>query len=108
MNSDSQHQEPAKPTAAQVTGNIDADLRRAFDAGTVTLRPEHVLARVALELDSEGWREISEIITAAVARVVETSRKSRERIADSAEKPIRASVGLMLFEMPPEEPARSR
>jgi AcrR family transcriptional regulator len=93
-------------TAALVTGNIDADLRRAFDAGTVTLRPEHVLARVALELDSEGWREISDILTAAIDKAIERSRASRARLADSAEKPIRASAALMLFELPPEEPFR--
>jgi hypothetical protein len=39
---------------------------------------------------------------ATLDKVVETSRNSRARLADSAERPIRATGGLMLFELPPE------
>jgi hypothetical protein len=55
-----------------------------------------------LELDGKGWREISKILAATLDKVVETSRNSRARLADSAERPIRATGGLMLFELPPE------
>jgi hypothetical protein len=54
-----------------------------------------------LELDGKGWREISKILAATLDKVVETSRNSRARLADSAEGPIRATGGLMLFEPMP-------
>jgi hypothetical protein len=54
-----------------------------------------------LELDGKGWRDLEDP-RATLDKVVETSRNSRARLADSAERPIRATGGLMLFELPPE------
>lgn len=84
----------------RVASGLEGELVEALEAGTFTLRPEHVLARLPMSLDEEGWREVSDLLEKAMADVLDAYERSTERLADSGELPMRATAGLALFEMP--------
>jgi AcrR family transcriptional regulator len=86
--------------AARVANGLQAELGESLEAGTLSLRPEHVLVRMPMNLDEEGWREVSDLLEQAMADVLDVYERSAERLADSGEAPMRATAGLALFEMP--------
>jgi AcrR family transcriptional regulator len=83
-----------------VADGLEQELAEALDAGTFSLRPEHVIARMPMNLDEEGWREVGDLLEKAVEEVLDISGRSAERLADSGEAPMRATAGVVLFEMP--------
>lgn len=85
---------------ARVTNLLDQEAREALEASTFILRPEYVLARVPMDLDEEGWREISDLLQNATDDVLDAIGRSQDRLADSGERPIRATAGVLFFEMP--------
>lgn len=89
-----------KKVAAYIAANLDEELRHAFEADTVTLRPEHVLVRMPAQLDEKGWREISALLERAMDETIKLIEDSHDRLAETAETPIRATAGLLFFEVP--------
>ena len=86
---------------APIINVLEGEAGEAREAGTFNLRPEHVLARVPMDLDEEGWREISGLLQNATDDVLDAIGRSQDRLADSGEWPIRATAGVLFFEMPP-------
>jgi hypothetical protein len=85
---------------ARVANGLEGELAEALEAGTFSLRPEHVIARLPMNLDEEGWREVSDLLEKAMADVLDVAVRSAERLADSGGPPMRATAGLALFELP--------
>jgi AcrR family transcriptional regulator len=79
---------------------LDQEAGEALEAGTFHLRPEHVVVRAPMDLDEAGWREISDILQSALGGMLDAIDRSQDRLATSGERPIRATAGLLLFEMP--------
>jgi len=86
--------------ATTVVSILEHESDEALEAGTFNLRPEHVLVRVPMDLDEEGWREISDVLQTAMHELLDAMGRSQDRLADSGERPIRATAGLLFFEMP--------
>jgi DNA-binding transcriptional ArsR family regulator len=77
-----------------------ANAADAIERGTMMARSDHYLVRHALNVDEEGWSELSEAFGALMERVFDIKASSAERMTDSGEKPIRALAFENLFEMP--------
>jgi predicted transcriptional regulator len=86
--------------ATMIFSTLEQEAEEALEASTFNLRLEHVLARVPMDLDEEGWREISDVLQDAMHELLEALDRSQARLADSGERPIRATAGLLFFEMP--------
>jgi hypothetical protein len=54
----------------------------------------------SLVVDAQGWREISAVIAKALDRISIAHEKSTERLGDSGEEGISATVALASFESP--------
>lgn len=80
---------------------ILADAARAFEAGTFDSRDDRHLSHDLLHLDEQGWRELTELQDAALARTLAIKAESAERLAASGEAGVHASVALACFEVPP-------
>jgi DNA-binding transcriptional ArsR family regulator len=77
-----------------------ANAADAIERGTMTARDDHYLVRHALNVDEQGWSELSEAFGGLMERVFEVKQASADRMKDSGEKPIRALAFENLFEMP--------
>jgi len=82
-------------------GQISDVVNRAAGQGGFS-KPESYLARQAVALDEDGFREASEAITALLARVGEIEADAKARIRKGAAE-VPAVVVAMLFDTP--EPA---
>src|SRR4051812_41309779 len=92
-------------TAANLSQLSDVVNRAAAQGGFG--RPESYLARQAVALDEQGFRDVSEAITELLARVREIEEDSQRRIRGGADE-VAAVVGLMLFDAPePVAPEKS-
>lgn len=91
-------------TLAETTVALySADAAHALEIGTLLKRTDHHLTRHALVVDSEGWREATEVFMEAYERISQIKVDSAERMAESDEKPTRILSYLSLFEMPAEQ-----
>jgi len=55
-----------------------------------------------LELDEQGWKTLIARLDEAFHAAVEEQERARERMAESGEEPIPATVALLGFESPKE------
>ncbi|HYP54965.1 MAG TPA: winged helix-turn-helix domain-containing protein [Solirubrobacterales bacterium] len=79
--------------------SIAGDVDDAVGANTVGSRDNH-LSRTLLMLDAEGWKESNALLDQTLEALLLIREKSAARIADSDERPIRATVSMMEFELP--------
>jgi DNA-binding transcriptional ArsR family regulator len=81
-----------------------ADAATAIDSGSLGQRPDHHLTRLPIQVDEEGWKELSELQAESFERAMEIEAASAERLsADPESAGIPARVISMFFEMPPAE-----
>ena len=85
-----------------VVHRIVAESAIAAEEGTLDARADSHYSHVHLLLDEEGWRRAGEILDQALAEIIELRDRSEERLDQGGEKRIRATVGMLFFEMPPE------
>lgn len=85
--------------ARAVAQEAFAEAAISLDAGTFCERADHVIARVALMLDEDGWTKVHDALAWALEQTVEAQAESVERLGPDL-KGIPASVDLMLFERP--------
>lgn len=85
---------------AQQLRLIEADNRRAVDAGTAARRDESTMARMSMVLDEEGWQEISAIVIDAVHAVLEARERSGARQRETGLGGFNAMATFTFFEMP--------
>ena len=67
-------------------------------------RPDAIdrhLSRTLLILDKQGWAETGELLAGTLEGLLIIREKCTTRRAESDERPIRASVSMMQFELPP-------
>ncbi len=90
----------------QVLHHFVADAGTALNAGTMTATSDHHHARVPLEVDDAGWRDLGEAFAELQARIFEIHGESANRRAagESGEsRPISSLISF--FELP--QPARN-
>lgn len=75
-------------------------IRDAVVEGTFDDDVERHLSWMALELNRECVRELSELLDDLLARLPDLQRKARRQMEESGEKPIATTVGLASFRSP--------
>jgi len=76
------------------------DATTAIEKGTFDKRPDRVLTRTSLLLDSEGFTRLSEGTERFLETMFEEQAASAARMNKSGEEPIHAVAATALFEMP--------
>jgi DNA-binding transcriptional ArsR family regulator len=82
------------------------DVTKAIERGTFDNRPDRHLTRTPLLLDSQGFARLSKLMDELLEAVLEEQAASAERREKSAEEPIHAVAGTVLFAMPNPQGAR--
>ncbi|MGD9735559.1 MAG: hypothetical protein AB7V58_08135 [Solirubrobacterales bacterium] len=68
---------------------------------TFESRMDRHLSWLAMEVDEQGWSEMTDLLNGVLEGVTEIHRESRERLDASGERPIRTTWGQLHFESPP-------
>lgn len=80
----------------------------AMIAGTFDSRTDRHLSWIPVKrLDEVGWSDLAATLRRTFDEVEGIRRESEERLEDSGEDAISATVGLLLFESPPAQPGAS-
>lgn len=79
-----------------ITGEVD----RSIDEGSFDARDDRHLVRAPLFLDEQGWREIDQILDAALNAALAARDRSAERLRKSGETPLEALLAYYFFQMP--------
>lgn len=81
------------------------DVARAWAAGTFQARTDAHTSRAPYRVDEQGWRELNEILDAALAASREVEVRSAERLAEAGDGALGIPVRMAMFciEMPPGE-----
>jgi len=73
---------------------------RAIDGGTFDARLDRHVVNLHLDLDEDGWLEVSQIVVDAQARIESVEQQAANRTPDPAER-FRATASLLSYESPP-------
>jgi len=92
------------PIVETIIQQIAEDAGRSVAEGKFNLRPDRHLSRCPIELDGQGWDEVTKVLDAALPRVLEAHAKSRERACESGEELMPARVVIMQFPLGRPEP----
>jgi DNA-binding transcriptional ArsR family regulator len=84
------------------------DVSSAIRGGTFEARPDRHLSRSALELDEEGWKELSALLGSALEESEKIEKRSAERLKRNDRKAVPVRVVMMHFESPAPEPKAKR
>jgi hypothetical protein len=82
---------------------IAGDLDEAVQTQTVDAVDRH-LSRTLLTLDGEAWEESNALLDDTLEKLLGIREKATMRMAETGEEPIRASVSIMHFQLPPRQP----
>ena len=83
---------------------INADIRKAFEAGTFEAREDRHISRVVSPVDEQGWRELIQIQEDALKASFAVHAASAERLAESGEEGLAAMSAMICCELPPRAP----
>jgi hypothetical protein len=77
-------------------------MEEARAAGTLESRPDRTQAQLAIWLDEQGWRELSECMNGTLEECMEIQERARQRLEGSSSEAeaFGANVFLTAFEMP--------
>lgn len=92
------------PIVTGVLRLIAGDLNEAVRADTVDTVDNH-LSRSLLNLDGQGWDESRALLNKTLKKLLAIREKATMRMAETGEKPVRTSVSIMHFQLPPRGPA---
>jgi hypothetical protein len=87
------------------------DVSSAIRGGTFEARSDRHLSRSVLELDEEGWKELSELLGSTLEETEKIEKRSAERLKANEGNdgnPVPVRVVLMHFESPPPEPKANK
>lgn len=87
---------------AQWLRAVLAEAGRALVTGEVSERNDQYTARVALQLDERGWRELVEVHAETLDAVKGLRKEAAKRVAESGEEPMEATSVQMCFEILPD------
>lgn len=82
-------------------GSLNNAIREALEAGTFDSRTDRHLSNVTLDLDEAGWREANALLNSCLERLMQIGVESQGR---DGKPTIRATFGLMGFEVPSKRP----
>ncbi len=85
------------PIAVTILRMISRDLASSFEAGLFDETPDIHVTRTPLKLDQEGWSEVAAVLVRSLEEVNEIGLKSSERLEDSDEAPVAATVAILNF-----------
>jgi DNA-binding transcriptional ArsR family regulator len=92
--------EGRKAFAENIITLYAANATSALEAGTLIGRTDHHLTRVAMNMDEEGWDEMTAAYMELYERVTEIQTTAAERMGESDEAPMRVVSFQSLFEVP--------
>jgi DNA-binding transcriptional ArsR family regulator len=78
---------------------IIADAALAVESGMLSSRADVQMARIPLQVDEQGWREIRDLYTATLDASLAAAARSAERLEEDGGEGFRALAVAMLFEM---------
>lgn len=101
---------PRLPLSESTRGHALASvLRRIVERGSAALRagtlgkgPHHEASCESMLLDRQGWEETQAILEEAAERISSAKAKATQRLAQSGQPGISATVALAAFEAAPE------
>lgn len=76
---------------------LNQAVKQAFAAGTFDSRVDRHLSNLSVNLDEQGWREASDLLTKCLKGLIQISAEAEGRKGNPA---MRATFGLMGFESP--------
>jgi DNA-binding transcriptional ArsR family regulator len=79
------------------------DVSDAIEAGTFEARADRHLSNRPMELDDEGWSELTALLAETVAEAESIESRSSARLRDSGEQGISTKLVAMQFESPRDE-----
>lgn len=89
------------PISQAVLHALVARAESAVHRGTFDSRVDRHLSWLAMELDEQGWSEITAVLNGVLETVSEIHRESKARLAASGDTPLRTTWGQLHFESPP-------
>lgn len=93
--------EESNQNAAHIAQLEVADMAASLEAGKMVERPDHALIRFPLDLDEEGFAELSRLMDETLDRIYEIQETTVSRTEGAPEeRSIPAMAHLNLFEIP--------
>lgn len=92
------------PISQAVLHALVARSESAVHHDTFDSRPDRHLSWLALEVDGQGWSEMTTVLNGVLDTVSTIHRESKARLGESGERPIRTTWGQLHFESPPLAP----
>ena len=86
--------------AETVVAMFAANFSRAIETETYLTRKDNHLTRRAINVDGEGWEELTGAYMDLYERVAEIEATAAERMAETDQKPVRVVSFQALFEIP--------
>jgi DNA-binding transcriptional ArsR family regulator len=78
-----------------------SDASASLSTGAFDDRPTRHLSRTSIKLDDKGWRQVAGILEGALEAILREQGAAGQRLKDSGEPGISASVNLLFFEKAP-------
>ena len=70
----------------------------ALRSGSLDTRADSHMSWVPMDLDPEGWHEVTAVLAETLGKIQEIKARSVERLSDSGEEGFTAMVSMMAFE----------
>jgi DNA-binding transcriptional ArsR family regulator len=88
--------------ASSIIRDLVGRMTKALLAGTFTAREDFHITWTPVKLDEQGWTEVISILATAFQKVGDVEVRAAERMAESGEDGLVATVALAGFESPRE------
>ena len=79
---------------------LSDQVQNALEAGTFDARPDSHLSWWPMRLDQHGWAKVVAAVDGLFGFAFEVQEDAKLRMADSGERPVRATLALTAFESP--------
>jgi DNA-binding transcriptional ArsR family regulator len=77
-----------------------ADASCAFSSGSFGDRPDHHISRMAMQVDEEGWAQLSDLYSATLQEAYKIKAQARERLTEAGETGTSVLAFTTFFELP--------
>ncbi|HEU4737914.1 MAG TPA: TetR/AcrR family transcriptional regulator [Solirubrobacterales bacterium] len=98
-----QTEEERKAFTSHVWSKITGEVEQAREAGSFEKRLDRWIVRMPLNLDEEGWRELTVLHDQIFHSSIEIQARSGKRLEDSGEEGFEVRSVQLVFEMPEDE-----
>lgn len=83
--------------------SIGSDSTEALVAGTMDAHDDRHLSRTPLQLDQQGWDDVTTLLSNTLERALEIQKEAAERLAKDKSEPIDSKLAILHFESPQDE-----